>query len=419
MPTQDAQYPGGLKYREVTVLTGRVRELVKGKKYEIIIEAGRDPQTGKRKRIYRVVNGRKSDAEREMARMIRELEQGTYIEPSKMTVADYLLHWLDAHGPNLAPSTLASYTRIIKTHLTPALGGILLSKLTPLHIQKYYSNKLNEGRADGKEGGLSLRTVRYHHTVLREALQHAVKWGLIHDNPADFTTPPRPKKPEICPLDQNQLAQLLEAAEGHKDKWLYMFAAHSGMRQGEILALTWPAVDIEGKKPLARVRQTMGYINRQGFVFRPIGKSKKALRELTLLDQAAYALRQRRKQQLEEKMAAPPGQYQETDLIFTDHLGRPLDPSGLTRRFKRLATKAGFPNLRFHDLRHTFATFMLEMGIHPKVVQEYLGHETIGITMDTYSHVIPGVHQEAVARVNEYLANRNGGKMAGNTKNHP
>lgn len=394
------------------VIKGRIEEIIKGKKYKIIIEAGKHPKTGKRWRPSVTIDGRKSDAEREMVRMIRELEQGTYIEPSRMTVADYLLHWLDAHGPNLAPSTLASYTRIIKTHLIPGLGGVLLTKLTPLHIQKYYSHKLKEGRADGKEGGLSLRTVRYHHTVLREALYHATKWKIIHSNPADDTTPPKHDKAEIHPLNRIQLNKLLEVAEGHKDKWLYMFAAYSGMRQGEILALTWSSVDIDGKKPVARVRQTMGYINRQGFVFRPIGKSKKALRGLVLLDQAACALRQRRKQQLEERMAAPPGQYQKTDLIFTDHLGRPLDPSGLTRRFKRLATKAGFPNLRFHDLRHTFATMMLEMGIHPKVVQEYLGHETIGITMDTYSHVVPGVHQEAVTRVNEYLAKQNGTKMA-------
>ncbi len=400
-------------------MTGRVRELIKGKKYEIIIESGKDPRTGKRKRIYRVVNGRKSDAEREMARMIRELEQGTYIEPSRMTVADYLKHWLDAYGPNLAPSTLASYTRIIHTHLIPALGGVLLTKLTPLHIQKYYSHKLKEGRADGKEGGLSSRTVRYHHTVLREALYHATKWKMIHSNPADDTAPPRPEKPEIFPLDQEQLGKLLGLAEGHKDEWLYMFAAYSGMRQGEITALSWPAVNIDGKKPWARVQRTMGYINGKGFVFRPIGKGKKALRELALLDMAVYALRQRRKQQLEEKMAAPPGAYQETDLIFTDHLGRPLDPSGISRRFKTLATRAGFPNARFHDLRHTFATMMLEIGVHPKIVQEMLGHQNIGITLDTYSHVLKGLQVDTVDNINQYLANQNGGKMAGNAKNHP
>lgn len=388
-------------------MTGRLVEEIKGKKYTIIIEAGRDPQTGKRKRIYRTVTGRKPDAEREMARIIRELEQGTYIEPSRTTVAEYLRYWLEAYGGNLAPSTFASYNRIVNTHLIPGLGGIELLKLQPLQIQTYYSRKLKGGRADGK-GGLSPRSVQYHHTVLREALQHAVKWQMLHRNPADATEPPRPQKAEIHPLEPDQLDKLLSVADGHKDKWLYMFAAYSGLRQGEILALTWSAVGIDEKKPYARIQQTVGYINGEGFIFRPIGKTKKSRREIALLDKAVYALRQRKKQQLEEKLSAAPGEYQKSDLIFTDWLGRPLDPSGLTRRFKHLATKTGFPGVRFHDLRHTFATMMLKLGIHPKIVQEMLGHETISITMDTYSHVIKGMQQEAVDRVNDYLNNEVG-----------
>lgn len=398
-------------------MTGRIIELVKGKKYKIVIEAGKDPSTGKRRRVTRNIDGRKPDAEREMAKIIQELEQGIYIEPSKMTVAEYLKYWLGAYGGNLAPSTYASYERIINTHLTPGLGGIELLKLQPLQIQTYYTQKLESGRADGK-GGLSNRTVRYHHTVLREALQHAVKWQMIYRNPADATEPPRSEKPDIHPLSQTELGKLLEFADGHKDQWLFMFAAYSGMRQGEALALTWSAVDPNAKKPYARIQQTVGYINKRGFVFRNRGKSKKAPREIALLDQAAYALRQRRKQQLGEKISAPHGKYQETDLIFTDWLGRPLDPSGLSRRFKTLATKAGFPDVRFHDLRHTYATMLLEMGVHPKIVQEILGHETIGITMDTYSHVLKGLQYETIDRVNERLANRNGTKMAPNAKNH-
>lgn len=398
--------------------TGRIRELIKGKKYELIIEAGRDPKTGRRKRVYRVCNGRKPDAERELANIIRELEQGTYIEPSKTTVAEYLRYWLDAYGVNLAPSTFASYNRIVNTHIIPSLGGIELARLQPLQIQTYYSEKLKGGRADGT-GGLSPRTVQYHHTVLREALQHAVKWQMLSRNPADATEPPKPSKAEIHPLTPDELAKLLTVADGHRDKWLFMFAAYTGMREGEILALTWSAVDYEGKKPYARVKQTVGYINGQGFVYRPLGKTKKSRREIALLDMAVYALRQQKKLQIAERLSAPPGEFEETDLIFTTDRGKPVDPSGLTRRFKTLAKKAGFPNIRFHDLRHTYATLMLTLGIHPKIVQEILGHETIGITMDTYSHVLKGMQQEAISKANEYLAGKNGGKMAGNEKSHP
>lgn len=224
---------------------------------------------------------------------------------------------------------------------------------------------------------------------------------MANDIPA--TEPPRPQKAEIHPLEPEQLDKLLAAAEDHKDKWLYMFAAYTGLREGELLALTWSAVGIDDMKPYARVQQTVGYINKEGFVFRPLGKTKKSRREIALLDKAVYALRQRKKQQLQEKLSAAPGEYQESDLIFSDWLGRPLDPSGLARRFKHLATKTGFPGVRFHDLRHSFATMMLKLGVHPKIVQEMLGHETISITMDTYSHVIKGMQQEAVAKVNDYL----------------
>lgn len=397
-------------------MTGRVVEVVKGKKYKVIVEAGKDPQTGKRKRIVRRVEGRKPDAEREMANIIRELEQGTYIEPSKTTVAEYLNYWLEAYAlTNLAPSTFASYNRIINAHIIPNLGGIELVKLHPLQIQSYYSKALQEGRRDGK-GGLSARTVQYHHRVLREALQHAIQWQMLNRNPADATQPPKPEKAEIHPLDPDELDRLMEHLDGHRDKWLFMFAAYSGMRQGELLALRWSDVDIDCNEPYASIRRTVGWINGKGFVFRNIGKSKKALRNIELLDAAVYALRKQRKQLAEEKLSAY--EYEDMDLVFPNLVGRPYNPSDLTGRFKEEVKKAGF-DIRFHDLRHTFATMMLKLGVHPKIVQEILGHETIGITMDTYSHVIKGMQQEAVTKANDFLKSKwhqNGTKTQ---KSHP
>lgn len=395
-------------------MTGRVVEVIRGKKYKVIIEAGKDPQTGKRKRLVRIVNGRKPDAEREMANIIRELEDGTYLEPSKMNVAEYLRYWLENYAAtNLAPSTYASYVRIINGHIIPNLGGVELIKLQPLQIQAYYTKALKEGRRDGK-GGLSPRTVQYHHRVLREALQHAIQWQMLKLNPADATHPPKPEKPEIHPLEQEELDKLLEHLGGHRDKWLFMFAAYSGMRQGELLGLKWSDVDWGGKT--ISIRRTVGWINGQGFVFRNIGKSKKALRNIHLLDAAVYALRKQKKQLAEERLAA--FEYEDMDLVFPNMVGRPYNPSDVSGRFGKEAKKAGF-NIRFHDLRHTFATFMLKLGVHPKIVQEYLGHETIGITMDTYSHVIKGMQQEAVTKANDFLNSKwhqNGTKTQ---KSHP
>ncbi len=392
--------------------SGRIIEIVKGKEYKIVIEAGKNPKTGRRKRIVRSFEGRKPAAEQEMANIIRELEQGTYIQPEKTTVAEYLKYWIENYAAtNLAPSTYASYERIVSSHISVELGHVELQKLLPTHIQSYYTKKLQEGRRD-KKGGLSARTVQYHHRVLRESLQHALKWQMIHRNPADATEPPKPEKPSIHPLTPEQLDKLLEVAEGHRDKWLIMFAAYSGMRQGEILALKWSAVDADGKEPFARVQQTVGYINGKGFVFRPIGKSKKSLREITLPDMAVTALKQQKKLQAADKLSTPPTQtYEDSGLIFTTNRGKPLDPSGLTRRFKALAVKAGSPDARFHDLRHGFATMLLSQGVHPKVVQEILGHETISITMDTYSHVIKGMQKEAMQKINDFVKNKNGHQM--------
>lgn len=398
-------------------MTGRIVELAKGKKYKIIIEAGKNPATGSRKRIVRRVSGRKPDAERLCAKILLELEQGTYIEPSRETLGEYLNHWLKTYAINKAPSTYNGYERIAKKHIIPQLGHIPLTRLQPMHIQEYYSNRLQEGRRD-KSGGLSPTTVRKHHALLREALEHALKWQKIHRNPADLTEPPVPQEAEIYPLEPDELDIVLDAAAGCRDKYLYTVAAYTGMREGEILALTWANVDLVNP-PCCRVRQTVGYIPGRGFVFRPTAKHKKARREIPLPDIAVAALRKQWKMLADEKFQAGPKYDKTLNLVFPNTIGKPLDPSDMTGRFKSLTVKAGFPKVRFHDLRHTHATMLLKQGVHPKIVQERLGHQTIGMTMDKYSHVVKGMQKEAVDKINEYLKNKNGTKTApGEEKGH-
>ena len=385
-------------------MTGRIVEEVKGKKYKVIIEAGKDPSTGNRKRIIRRVTGRKPDAEKLCADIIRQLEQGTYIEPNKITVSEYMEHWLKTYAVNLAPSTHAGYKRIVKSHIILELGHVPLSKLQPMQIQEYYTARLREGRRDGA-GGLSATTVRQHHAVLREALQHAVNWQLIYRNPADLTEPPIPAEAEIFPLDLEHLDELLASAVGSRDEHLYVVAAYTGMREGELLALAWANVDLVDP-PCCRVRQTVGYINGKGFVFRPTAKHKKARREIPLPDIAVDALRSQWKMLADEKLEAGNNYDKNFNLVFPNTIGRPLDPSDMTGRFKELAVKAGFPKIRFHDLRHTHATMLLKQGTHPKIVQERLGHQTIGMTMDKYSHVTKGMQKEAVDKLNEFLKDK-------------
>jgi integrase len=395
--------------------SGRIVEIVKGKKYQVIIEAGRNPKTGRRSSIKRTIYGRKTEAEKLCSDIIYELEHGTYIKPDKTTLAEYLRRWLKTYAINKAPSTYAGYKRIVESHIIPQLGRIELSKLQPMHIQEYYTNRLREGRRV-KKGGLSAATVQRHHALLREALQHAVKWNLLYRNPADFTEPPTPEQPEIFPLEPEQLDALLEKAKGLRDEYLYIVAAYTGMREGELLSLTWNNVDL-GKEPVCRVRQTVGYINGQGFVFRPTAKHKKARREIPLMEITVTALKQQKKMLAEEKLRNAKKYNKKSNLVFPDEYGNPLDPSAMTRRFKALAREAGFPQVRFHDLRHTHATMLLKAGIHPKIVQERLGHQTIGITMDTYTHVIKGLQKEAVEKMDEWLKNKKGHQMGTKEQN--
>lgn len=380
-------------------MAGHIKRLtekgVKPEKWRIVIEAGRDTEN-KRGRIKRTFIGNETAARNEMARLERELDTGTYIEPNKWTLGTYLEHWLETYAqPNLAPSTYASYERIIRKHIIAELGRVALEKLVPMQIQSYYSKRLQNGRRDG-QGGLSARTVQYHHRVLREALQHAVKWQILVRNPADACEAPRPSRPEMTVLDDAGVGRMLGEIQEHYDRDLLITAVFTGMRQGELLGLRWQDVDLD--RAMIRVQQTVGFIPKLGFVFRE-PKTKKSRRQIDLPSWVVEALKRRKTQVAKDKLASGEAYAKGLNLVFCTPEGKPLDPSGLTRRFKTVAKKIDSPKLRFHDLRHTHATMLLIQGVHPKVVQERLGHESINITLDIYSHVLPGMQKEAVARI--------------------
>ncbi|GAB6138012.1 tyrosine-type recombinase/integrase [Halanaerobaculum tunisiense] len=368
--------------------------------WQICIEKGRDPITGKRKRIYKTVNGTKKEAEKEMHKLAHEVETGAYIEPSEMTVKDFLLQWFEDYcESNLAPSTLESYEIIIKSHLIPALGNIKVSDLEPMHIKRYQTHKLKKGRRDGKEGGLSKRTVQYHHRVLSKALKHAVKWRVIDTNPAEVIEAPSPDTPEIKALTQEEVNKLLDKAEG----WVYdliYIAVFTGMRRGELLAMRWN--DIDFSEQIIQVKQSVTKVTGKDLEFRK-PKTKSSIRPINVDDDIIKILNRRKKEQKQNKLRLGGKYNTKYNLVFCKVNGDPFLPQYATRKFNAVAEKADLEEFRLHDLRHTHATLMLKADVHPKIVQERLGHSSINQTLDTYSHVIPSMQKEAVKKLKNTL----------------
>jgi len=292
----------------------------------------------------------------------------------------------------VAPSTLARYTAIVERHLVPALGALRLRDLRPAHILAAYGRSLAPGgRADGGAGGLSPRTVLHHHRLLHEALAHAVRWQLLSRNPADAVDPPRAARPEMHVLDVAQVAQLLAAAAS-TPQYAFVYAAlATGARLGELLALRWQDVDFaKGKLSITR---TVKRVSGQGLIFGS-PKTHRSSRPVALSAETKAVLQEHRRRQLEHRLRMGPA-YKEQGLVFAGPTGGPMDDANLRRAFCRIVRAAGLEPLRIHDLRHTAATLMLRAGVSPKVVAERLGHATVSLTLDVYSHVLPDMQREA------------------------
>lgn len=373
-------------------MKGSIRQRSKGS-WEVCLDVGRDSTTSKRLRHFESVKGTKKDAQKRLHELLHTLEQGAYVKPSRLTVAQFLDEWLrDYVRTNTAPRTAERYEEIVRVHLIPALGSLPLSALQPQHIQRYYAEALASGRRDGK-GGLSPRTVHHHHRVLYGALRHAVKHGIIVRNPAEAVDPPRPRNKEITMIGPSDVLRLLDRAKATPYYAAFFTKVYTGLRRGELLGLRWCDVDLEMAE--LSVMQSLHQLHNRQYVFgQP--KTRQSRRQVALPPTLAILLWEHRAKQEEArkllgKSLAP------TDLVFSHPDGTPLRPDSVTRAFKMIAQSVGLHGIRLHDLRHAHATLMLRQGVHPKVVSERLGHSSVAITLDTYSHVLPGL-QEAAAR---------------------
>jgi len=320
------------------------------------------------------------------------IEQGTYVKPNKLNLGELLEKWLkDYVSMNTTDRTLESYSYIVKTHLIPGLGRIPLSDLQAHQIQSYYGNKLSEGRVDGK-GGLSARSIVYHHRILSNAVDYAVNMGLVVRNVIKVVKPPRVARVTMQTLSPEEVSRFLDVA---RDTDYYVYFAtlvYTGLRRGELLALRWRNLDLSsGRLSVVETAYRLGSgeyrikepktLQSRRTVILP--SSLVELFKVYRFDQELWRI------QLGISLNAD-------DFVFIRPDGSPINPNAISLAFRRIIRKTGLKDIRIHDLRHTHATLMLKAGIHPKVVSERLGHANIGITLDIYSHVLPGL-QEAAA----------------------
>ena len=365
-------------------MRGHIRKRESGS-WAVVVELPRDPLTGKRRQKWITVRGSKRDAERVLARTINDVERNTFgTAPERYTLAEYLEDWLKAQESLVRPTTLEKYRLGVRLWQR-TLGTMRLNRVNPLDIQ----------RVLGGSQHLGPKTRHEYLRVLRSALRQAVKWGVLGTNPAEGVRSPRIPRPQVRVWNEREVAAFLEATRGNRFYALYYVALATGMRKGELLALTWDNVDLEAG--VIYVRQSLAELAGD----RPrIGdpKSASAHRRVPIDPSTVEVLKELRQQQEEEKRVAG-AEWEEHNLVFCTHLGRPYYRGTVWWAFKRAVKRSGLPYIRFHDLRHTHATLLLRQGVHPKIVAERLGHSSIKITLDLYSHVLPDSQSEAVRAI--------------------
>lgn len=349
----------------------------------------------------------RKQASEKLNQALNDYKNHVCLEASKMKLSEWLVHWLSTYAVNdLRISTKVSYETYIKGHIIPLLENTSLSKLTSQRIQEFYNYKLENGRLDGK-GGLDPKTVRNLHNMLHKSLEQAVKLDLIPRNPCDATVLPSKKKKEIRFLTVEEQSLLQQAIVGERLGIGIIIDLFTGIRLGELLGLTWENVNLDAG--YLKVRKTINRLkdfdknseNRTRIV---IGepKTEHLKRTIPLLNELVTMLKEHKKKQQIEKQNAY-GVYQDYGFVICNELGQPYDPKTFQDFFKRMVKKAGIRDINFHALRHTFATRALEKGIPAKTVSELLGHSTITITLDLYTHVTEDLKKEAIMQLEDLL----------------
>lgn len=366
--------------------------------WEARFTTGFDPKTGKQKQ--RSITGK---TQKEVAQKLREatteVDQGIYHEPNKMTLSQWLDIWLRDYLNGVKPRTAESYRCQIEKHIRPNLGKIKLEALSTPDIQRFYNSMTAKG--------LATKTVIITHGVLHKALQQAVAIGYLRFSPSDACTLPRAERRELKPLDDDAISAFLTEVKGHPYETVFLVTLFTGMRQGEVLGLTWDCVDLDKGTLLInkQLQKAMSDTGKREYSLVSTKNSKG--RKITLASTVVNLLREQKAKQMTWKQAAGSA-WQESGFVFTNELGEHLMPHTVYHNYKRIVTAIGRPDARFHDLRHSYAVAAIKSGDDIKTVQGNLGHATASFTLDVYGHVTDQMKRDSADRMERFIQSVSG-----------
>ena len=366
----------------------------RGNKWSWVVEMGKNSE-GKRRQKSKGGYETKAEAEKALAKVLHELNTDTYVEPTKDDVATYFASWLKNKQATVRPGTFRTYSWLVNYHIIPKLGHIKLASLTPQHLISMY-DQLHNG-----EKPLSAQTTTHVHKILHDALKTAVQWGLLTKNVSDLVKPPKIPKVEMKTWTEDEVVRFLDFTKNSRYHIVFLLAVTTGMRRGELLALRWEDVDLKLGRLCVRRSYTRGLV---GHIFQE-PKTAAGIRTIALPQQTVEALKKQKAVLDEDRAKAEEAgaTYNDHGLVVQTRNGFPVGPYYLEGRWLDLLRKSGLPKIRLHDLRHTHASLLLKANVHPKVVSERLGHSSVVITLDKYSHLFPTLQQEAAEKLDELL----------------
>lgn len=375
--------------------TIRKKSVIRNGKEYIYWEArytvGKDPGTGKQ--IQKCITGKtQAEVRKKLQQVLVAIVEGVYVGLSKLTVSAWLDIWLSDYLGGVKPRTQDSYKTTCNVHIKPSLGALRLTALTPHDIQKFYNNLQKQG--------LSPKSIKNTHGVFHKALEQAVKLGHIRYNPSSACELPRVEKAELKPLDSEGIKAFLHTVKGHRYENVYLVTLFTGMRQGEVLGLTWDCIDFDNqtitiKQQLQRERSGNGE-------YHLVSPKNGKIRRITAAPFVFSILDAEKEKQNNNKKIAG-AIWNNSSFVFTNEIGNNLSAQTVYLAFKKLVAKTGFPEVRFHDLRHSYAVAALQAGDDIKTVQENLGHHTAAFTLDTYGHVTERMKKESAQRMEGFI----------------